>query len=269
MNKNKKILKIVYEVIISLLALFSVVLVFLDIFSKIDLTAQPFRTIDLAVLGVFWVDYIVRFILSKSKLIFFKSNLFDLIAIIPLNELFSLFRITRLFRLTKLARLSKLSKATRLIRAFAFIGVVKLKIDKFLKTNGFIYMIYCSGGLILFSSFIMSFIEKKSFSDSLWWSIVTCTTVGYGDISPSTGAGRLVAVFLMLFGIGFIGMLTGTITTYFAKNKYVSKHEYDGSDLVEVARSMDEKQRKELLHIANLMKNGTIMLSVNMIEKTK
>ncbi len=51
----------------------------------------------------------------------------------------------------------------------------------------------------------------------LWWSIVTATTVGYGDISPSTGLGRLIALILMATGIGLLGMITGSIATYFIK----------------------------------------------------
>ncbi len=51
----------------------------------------------------------------------------------------------------------------------------------------------------------------------MWWAIVTSTTVGYGDISPHTLVGRFAAVLLMLIGVGFIGILTSTITSYFAQ----------------------------------------------------
>ena len=59
--------------------------------------------------------------------------------------------------------------------------------------------------------------EGKNFFDALWWAIVTVTTVGYGDISPATGIGRVMAIVRMIFGIGFISMLTGTIT-FFCKS---------------------------------------------------
>ena len=49
------------------------------------------------------------------------------------------------------------------------------------------------------------------FGDSLWWALVTTTTVGYGDIVPMTGAGRVVGAFLMLTGIGALGLLTATL----------------------------------------------------------
>jgi len=56
--------------------------------------------------------------------------------------------------------------------------------------------------------------------DALWWSVVTITTVGYGDISPETFGGRLVAMFVMLLGIGVIGMLTGIIASAFVDLKF-------------------------------------------------
>lgn len=54
-----------------------------------------------------------------------------------------------------------------------------------------------------------------NFGDSIWWSVVTTTTVGYGDISPKSAGGRIIAGLLMLVGIGFLGMITGSIATYF------------------------------------------------------
>jgi voltage-gated potassium channel len=60
--------------------------------------------------------------------------------------------------------------------------------------------------------------ENKSIvtiGDAFWWAIVTITTVGYGDVSPVTTEGRLIAVALMILGIGFIGVFTATITSFF------------------------------------------------------
>ncbi|MEY8442556.1 potassium channel family protein [Lactobacillaceae bacterium 24-114] len=50
-----------------------------------------------------------------------------------------------------------------------------------------------------------------------WWAITTATTIGYGDVIPKTGIGRAAAIVLMLSGIGFIEMITSTITELFAK----------------------------------------------------
>jgi voltage-gated potassium channel len=59
----------------------------------------------------------------------------------------------------------------------------------------------------------------KNISDALWWTIVTITTVGYGDIYPSTVFGRIIAVFLMIIGIGVLGMFTATIATFLVNEK--------------------------------------------------
>lgn len=59
--------------------------------------------------------------------------------------------------------------------------------------------------------------DKPSFVDWLWWSVVTLTTVGYGDITPSTPAGRLIGIFLMFSGIGTLSMLTATIASFFVE----------------------------------------------------
>jgi len=74
--------------------------------------------------------------------------------------------------------------------------------------------------LILIASVAFSYFEDKlGFFDALWWSFVTVTTVGYGDISPTTPGGRVVGIILMMLGIGFLGVLTATIASVFIENK--------------------------------------------------
>lgn len=80
--------------------------------------------------------------------------------------------------------------------------------ENFLKLMGLILIIIlCSGYLIAF------FEPGVSFASGLWWSIVTLTTVGYGDISPSTLEGRVLAIIIMFFGIGLLGGLSATLAT--------------------------------------------------------
>jgi voltage-gated potassium channel len=59
--------------------------------------------------------------------------------------------------------------------------------------------------------------DFKTFWDGVWWAVVTVTTVGYGDVYPTTVAGRVVAIALMLVGVGFLAVLTATIASRFVK----------------------------------------------------
>lgn len=203
-----------YEYAMALLALTAVTIALLDITSVISTASSPtFAMIDLGIWLIFLADYSTRFLRAPKKLQFFKDNIPDLIAIIPFN---SAFRIFRLARLSKMARFAKLLK---FVRSIAFIARFSMRAKKFLKTNNFIYMLALTCAVTIIGALGIYYFELnaagKSLGDALWWSFVTATTVGYGDISPQTTGGRITAAILMLVGIGFLGMLTGTIATYF------------------------------------------------------
>ena len=57
--------------------------------------------------------------------------------------------------------------------------------------------------------------EFATFGDSVWWAIVTLTTVGYGDIVPETPAGRFTGVLIMVAGVGILGVLAGSLASFF------------------------------------------------------
>lgn len=246
--KHKKLLA-AYDIGITVIAIASIVMAIMDICGKVSPDNTTFYAVDNAILIIFAVDYIVRFVAAPKKWSFFKSNLFDLIAIIPFSSVFSFFRFARLFRLAKFSRLLKLTKFARIVGVF---GKIQRQLNKFLHTNGFIYMLYTAGVLIVVSSVLISYVEDKPFTDALWWSIVTCTTVGYGDISPATGVGRVVAVILMIFGIGLISMLTGTITTFFADHSKSSNEQ--PKELDKLISDMDDDEREQLTAIAKIIK---------------
>uniref|UniRef100_UPI002621A8FA ion channel n=1 Tax=uncultured Lactobacillus sp. TaxID=153152 RepID=UPI002621A8FA len=164
--------------------------------------------VDNIILVIFAIDYFSRLFLAKDKKKFFKENIFDLLSIIPVSGLFAFFRI---------ARISRAARLVRLLSLFRLVGLAG-KLKKFLHTNGLIYWIYLSLALLIIGAGAYSISEDASLGQSFWWAIATATTVGYGDISPHTLVGKIVAFILMLVGIGVIGMLTSSITTYFVKN---------------------------------------------------
>ena len=88
----------------------------------------------------------------------------------------------------------------------------KYKNNQLTKVILTILIIWTLGALII------SAIEPGSFkkiSNSLWWAIVTMTTVGYGDMAPTTIPGRILAVFIMLTGIVLVAIVTATISSSF------------------------------------------------------
>jgi potassium/ion channel protein len=242
--KKKWLLKDYYDTTIIILALISVVLVLLGFAEMIDLDNPPYSIIDLLIWFVFVVDYGWRFFSSKEKWRFILENIFDLLAILPLNAIFTVFRLGRIFRL---ARLTKLLKLTRLLRIVGLTGKLQKKVGKLLRTNGLLYILYVNVFIVFIGSSILSVVEEKSFSDSLWWAFVTVTTVGYGDIVPSSIFGKWLAIILMLVGIGTIGMLTSALTNFFVKENSNEESKLDQlqNELV-MQRHLVEKQAEKI-----------------------
>lgn len=208
-----------YNGLVVLLALWSIGLTILDFSTVIDLTASPWSVMDDGILIVFTIDYWVRFWRAPRKWAFFRHNLFDLIAILPLTSLFSFFRLARL------TRIFRLTKLFRLVRLVGFIGRLRKPLKTFLRTNGFIYLVWASLAILILAATLYAYAEHVSWNEALWWAIATASTVGYGDIAPHTTIGKWAATLLMLVGIGFIGALTSTITTYFAHRGETSQYQ--------------------------------------------
>lgn len=75
----------------------------------------------------------------------------------------------------------------------------------------------------------------ESIGDAVWWALVTCTTVGYGDHTPVTGAGRTIAVVLMLFGIAALSVLTANIAAFYVRNDEAA----EDSELAALRQQLD------------------------------
>lgn len=114
-----------------------------------------------------------------------------------------------------MTKLLRIMKVTKLVRLFTYFLRLTKKSKRFLNTNGFKYMLLITCLFVFLGGIAIHYAENMTFGDGIWWAFVTATTVGYGDISPSTAIGRGVATVLMLVGIGLIGSLTSTITSYF------------------------------------------------------
>ena len=106
-------------------------------------------------LGIFTIDYFSRLYLAKDKKRFFKENIFDLLSIIPASASFNLFRV---------ARLGRLVMVFRQVRLVGLTG----KLNRLLKINGLVYIIYTSLAILIISAAMYSVSEHVSYGRSLW-----------------------------------------------------------------------------------------------------
>ncbi len=93
--------------------------------------------------------------------------------------------------------------------------------------------------------FYVSEPEVKNLGDGIWWALVTITTVGYGDITPLTTVGRVVASSLMFLGLGLIATITAIVSAKFIQN-FVDHHTNDDvlEKLDEMQLELDEIKKK-------------------------
>ncbi len=168
---------------------------------------------------------ILRYILCVNTLI-------DVVSIIPYGWLPYPYRvIVPVARVFKGARFSKSAREV----------IEGLKEKRFEITMVFIIFTF----MIIGSSIILFVVEEgknpriKTIIDAIWWSIVTFTTVGYGDIVPKTTIGRVVASFLMVMGISGIALLTGIVSSAFTDR------------ILKMKLSMEEIMEKKIGQLSN------------------
>jgi voltage-gated potassium channel len=89
-----------------------------------------------------------------------------------------------------------------------------------LRDIGLVRLLGIVAGLVVCGAIGLWITEPQvDITNALWWSIVTLTTVGYGDISPTTTGGRLVGALLMILGIGVLGAFTGQVASLFTERR--------------------------------------------------
>ncbi|MEM9648463.1 MAG: ion transporter [Bacteroidota bacterium] len=213
-----------FDIVLVALIVLSVVLVMLESVKEVD---QHYHTILLTLEWVvtifFTLEYIARLVSIRKpwKYVFSFYGIIDFVSTIPLYLSYILagsqvllavraFRLLRIFRILKLVKFmgeaSQLKAALKASRA---------------KIAVFIYVVLI---LSVIMGTIMYLIESDeagftSIPRSIYWTIVTLTTVGYGDIAPQTNLGQFLATVIMILGYGIIAVPTGIVTVEFSRHK--------------------------------------------------
>jgi voltage-gated potassium channel len=114
-------------------------------------------------------------------------------------------------------RVLRLARLLRVVRAATVVGRVLREVRGVALTNGLNWVLIVSLCSVALGALVVWVVEPgiEDFGGAAWWAVVTATTVGYGDLAPENPLAWMVAVGLMLVGIGTLGMLTGSIATYF------------------------------------------------------
>lgn len=163
--------------------------------------------IGIATWLVFLLDYVVH---ARHLDRYGRTGLgrFDLFVVIATAPWFLLpgaqaGGLVVLLRLARLARLAMATKGSR--RLFDRLGRIAIVAGGVLVT----------GSLVAYYAEHATNPEFATVGDALWWGIVTLTTVGYGDIVPKTPTGRFAAVVIMITGIAVLGLLSGSLASFF------------------------------------------------------
>jgi voltage-gated potassium channel len=168
---------------------------------------------------IFTIEYLCRVIVADHKLKFIFSfyGIVDLLAILPFYFMHGIdlrsIRVVRLFRLFRIFKAFRYTQAlTRLKQA---VLNVKEEMILFLVVAG--VLLYVSAVGIYYFENVAQPEQFKSIFHCLWWSVVTLTTIGYGDMVPITVGGKIFASIVALIGIGIIAVPTGLLASSLAQ----------------------------------------------------
>ncbi|MEP2238831.1 MAG: ion transporter [Maribacter sp.] len=188
-------------------------------------TRKILKVIEVFCVLVFSIEYLLRIYVAdnKFKFIFSFYGVIDFLAILPFYLALGIdLRSLRALRFLRLFRILKLMRYNRAINHFTkAIALAKEEILLFLIVT--LILIYFSAvGIYYFENEV----QPENFSsifDSLWWAIITLTTVGYGDVYPITVGGKVFTFFILMIGLGIVAIPTGIISS--ALTKSVDKKE--------------------------------------------
>lgn len=205
-----------FDYFIQILILLSLVSFSLDTLPDLaEKTREILNIFENISIIIFSIEYLLRVYVSNKpmKYIFSFYGIIDLLSILPYYfNLFLDLRFLRVFRVFRVFRALKLMRYNKAINRFrnAFI-IVKEEILLFFIVT-LILIFITSAGIYFFENEAQPEVFKSIFH-SAWWSIITLTTVGYGDVYPITLGGKIFTFFVLMIGVGLVTIPAGLVAT--------------------------------------------------------
>lgn len=189
----------------------------------------------------FCAEFVIRWIPRRS-VTFLREAWFDLLLIVISPP----FLVPDYWQGLRSLRAVRVLRMLRLVRAGAIAGIGLRLTRRLFGRRKFHYTALVAIAVVFMGALGVFIFESESnkaigsFGDALWWAVVTATTVGYGDVSPVTLEGRLIAVVLMLTGIGVIGVFTATVASMFFEQDKQSELDQIRTRLDSIERKLEE-----------------------------
>ncbi len=211
-----------FDLILLVLILLSVLTVLLESVRPIRDDYGPYlRVAEWIFTALFTIEYIARLISATNAKRYARSffGIVDLLAVAPVYLSF-LFGVAHSFTVVRSLRLLRVFRILKLTEYIGEAAVLRIALrESIRKITIFLFAVLT---IVIIVGALMYQIEGEengftSIPAAMYWAIVTVTTVGYGDISPKTVSGRILASLLMIVGYGIIAVPTGIVTFEFAR----------------------------------------------------